>query len=792
MIKGGLKLDRLFGKRNEGAISDRTINYTEEKIYRGACRPNCMNVCYMNIHVKDGKIVRTSAADLPDNRYKRICLKGLTSVERVYDPERLKYPMKRIGKRGSGQWEPISWDEAVTTITSKWKEVQEKYGSTSLCVTSCAGNYGLLNDMRKIIYNAMGVSYVYGSSDQNTNWGFKYTTGSYAPFWQTNEPHTMVGNAKNIFIWTANPMDSLFNTWHFIQEAIEAGAKLTVIDPMFSNSAAKAHKYIPIRPATDTALAMAMAKVIIDNNWIDYTFLKNRSVAPFLVKESDGTFLRENDLAGGGTDYIVIDSTTGKPTACTSVSDPVISGSFEIEGIAVKTAFTMMQEQVDKYTLEYTEEITTIPADTIKELAQTYALGGPCTIIVGFGNDRFANGHTFPHALSILGALTGNLAKPGACISAYNAHGYINQNIANESPNGKRYTSIASSKWIETLETGEYRGKPLNIKALYLYGNPIGNYPDQNRLLKNILEMEHIVWAGFRMNDTARYADIILPAAYWFEMEDVAYPGSHVYLMYQEKAIEPMYESKPDHEMWRLFAEKLGYGQYMPSDEEYINKVLRTNPALVKRGITFERLKKEGVMRMWDEDLIYGDETKDGFLTNTGRVEFYIEKPVSLIGDPDFDPSITHLPYFEPPHEAWPVSAGGYEANELAKKYPYYFLQLHVKWRAQTSWSYVGVLNELEPEPVLWVNPVDAEAKGVKDGDIVRVFNDRGQCVMKAVYNNAMQPGVTATRRGFQRDQHYIDSSYQELTSTYTTPWANNNCFFDVLVDFEVYKGEGN
>lgn len=789
------------------STEEAAMTATEEKIFTGACRANCQNLCRLNIHVRDGKVVRTSMAPMPNPEYNRICIKGLTHVQRIYDPDRLKYPMKRVGERGAGEWERISWDEAATMITDKWKELQSTYGPRSVASSTQSANYAMVNGASGItnrLFNLMESTHFTPPIDINMVYGFFRTIGWFSMFWNANE-HTTMKYARNVFVWGANPTESQTQVWHFVQEAKNNGAKLTVIDPMFTISASKADQFIPVRPGSDTAMVLAMAKLIIDENWIDKSFVKQHTVAPFLVKDNDGKFLRMKDIMGatavdgsgaqykyGNEDareysaendamneFVVWDSKAGTYGRLSEVSDPEILGSFTINGIAVKTALTLLKNQVEEYTPEYAEEITTVKADVIRELARTYALDGPCTIYTLFGPDRYYNGHYFAHALAAIAALTGNIGKLGASIGIDTLWDYIPGAPANV-VDGKKVNPVFAEQVPRIFETGMHKGEKYPIKALYTFcHNILGNWPEQNVWINKIFkDLELIVIADSRMTDTARYADIVLPVAHWFEVEDVGSFGNHPHMIFQEKAIEPLYECKSDSEITRLLADKMGLGEYFQfTDMDYLNEIFSKNKDAIENNITVERLKREKVVRHVKQDpLIYGEGGK--FNTPTGRIEFYVESPIPFCDlEPEFDPSTEHLPQFTPPIEAWPD-------NPLYQKYPLVMIQEHKRWRAHTQWSHVPALRELDPEPTVIMCPEDAELRGIKKGDKVKVFNDRGSVVLRAVLSNGLPKGVINVPRGWQRDQH-IAGGYQELTHNKYHPASMNIAFFDILVQME-------
>lgn len=767
---------------------DTQSTHKGDQIFHSACVPNCENTCRLKLTVRDGKLVKATAGDFPNNEYKRICLKGMSHVFRTYHPDRIKYPMKRVGERGSGEWERISWDDAISEITECWKRLHDQYGKQSILFFNGTGNVGVstCSGVPTKFMNAMEGSKTTGVFDYNAVTGFQRTIGfAFSVFWNQNEI-VDVKNAKNLFIWGANMPDSQPHNWHFMREAQEQGTKIWFIDPKFNTGASKADEYIPVRCGSDTAVMMAMMRLIIERDWIDREFCRDHTVAPFLVKD-DGLFLRESDLGGAGEDYIVVDAKTHKEMSLAEASDPELFGEFDVGGYHVKTALTMLKEVVDEFSPEYAEELSTVPAAKIEELAEVYALDGPNTIFTLFGPDRFYNGQFFSHAMAAMAGITGNIGKPGASIGEHVLWTYLSGGALN-TPTKGRATAIASGEAVDVIRTGKYRGKDYPIKAIYACtSNFIGNYSDQNAWIDALTTPDCIdlfVVADFHYTDTVRFADIVLPPAYWFEKEDVTGNATHPYAIMQEKCIEPLFESKTDAEIINLLAEKMGLGEYFKqSDIEYTEEALKKSKAAVENNVTIERLRKEGVVRCLpgDDDNPFIFAEGGVFPTPTKRLEFYCEKPTSLAKDPKFDPSIEHLPHFIPPLEAWPE-------NDLYQKYPLVFLQDHTRWRMHTQWAYDPVLRELDPEPVAYLSPQDAEKRGIKRGDMIRIFNDRGQIVVKALISKGLPPGVVNCPKGWQRDQYVAPGSFQELTQRTSTPASDNHIQFDVLVEVESYK----
>ena len=285
-----------------------------DEIYSGVCRGNCGGGCFLNVHVRDGQVVRTSARDMPNTQYNRICSKGLTHVGRMYGANRVLYPMKRVGERGSNDFERISWDEALSTIAEKWQGYIDEYGPSAIMFFLGSGNYAALSGScngagaYQRFVNALGCSYCSLDVDAAVGFGSQRATGGI----DLGNELTDRKNAKTQVIWGNNPTISLMHTMHFFMEAKENGTKYIVIDPVYNANAAKADWWIPVKAGTDGALALGVLNVLIENGWIEKDTFCNRTNAGLLIKE-DGMFLRMSDLgiepAQGDPDPL-----TGEPT----------------------------------------------------------------------------------------------------------------------------------------------------------------------------------------------------------------------------------------------------------------------------------------------------------------------------------------------------------------------------------------------------------------------------------------------------------------------------------------------
>lgn len=786
-------LAALAEENNEGGEGDR--------IFRGVCRGNCQNGCPVEIHVRGGKVARIRNAECPDSQYNRICLKGITHPQRIYSPERPLYPLKRVGERGEGKFERITWEEAIDTICSKWKELRQKYGPASIGWWSQSGSFGLLNGCHYLgAYNRLmgklGAIAISGAIDMN------YYTASAAMYGSglsgSYNEITDLRNARTVIAWGTNFTEAQMQSWHFLADAIEEGCKVIVIDPSFTTLASKADMFVPVRPGSDAVLAFAMANILIDEGLIDVPFLLESTVAPFLVKE-DGGYLRLSDIgkAEAADDAVLVwDEVAGSPMPAGESSKPALEGSYEVEGFSVRTAYSLLLERIREYPPEAASPICEVPVETMHEIVRLYAGNKPSSIFQGFGYDRYYNGHSTFTAIGAFAMLSGNLGKPGSsagicqpgpvpldmkrCFGPIKQDEQVEEHLPEESYNS--YTSgVLAHKLSEALETGMYNGSKFVMKSIYVNNcNPLNYVADRQTLIKVFDQMELVVTADIRMTDTSQYADIVLPVAHWFEVDDFTCGTAFLtpFVCLQEKAVEPPAECKSDYEVFNLLANGMGWpGVYDGlSPQEAMRYILDADTAK-KYGVSWERLQKEKIIRWFPEgEYVYGADGK--FATPTGRAQFYFEKlaPTMDWGQ-EIDDELERLPFFVPPQEAWPE-------NPLYQKYPIVCYQEHTRWRVHSNFSEVPWLRELDPEPTVKLNPVDAQHRGIRTDDMVRVFNDRGCAVVKAIVSDAVRPGMCNMPKGWQACQ-YVEGHYNDLTSRETNPYVANSQFSDLLVEIE-------
>lgn len=742
------------------------MKMTEErgkKVIRTACPLMCSRLCGILAHVQDGVLVKVEPAGLPGEKTHRICAIGLCIPKLVYHPDRLKYPMKRLGERGEGKWQRISWDEALETIGSRLKEVAERHGSDSVAWTvipmSClqTAYHRLASTWGGSVVSMMGYGDSAGPCGDTVSYGTHGLPGG-------TTFTTSFENPRLCVIWGHNSAETDPERFLAIRDAKERGARVVVIDPRFTSTASKADEWISIRPGTDAALALGMIDVIISQGLEDKSFITNYTVGTFLVRGDNGLFLRGRDIASmePNDNYIVWDTRANKPQTHDSPGvAPALRGSYTVDGIECKPAFELLAELAEQYPVEKTSEITEVAPETIKKLALDYARLKPVNSYRGMGPQRAFHGDLYFRAVTALAAITGNVTLTPFC-------GFV-PNLPVFSVPLRRPSQLPLMDMLQAIATG----KPYPIKALWLTRhNLVNQMPDANKMVKELFpRLELIVVADMFMSASAEYADIVLPVCTYLECTDLpgVYGMEERHLQLQQKVIEPLYESKSDFQIAKELAPKLGVGEYFDkSEEEFIEMILSSeHPSM--EGVNLDKLRK-GPLRL-------SPYTRPVFRTPSRRIEFYSEdQRLKELGE--------SLPVFKEPPEG--------ARQPLAQKYPLSLLTPHTKYRIHSMFANVDWPREIEPEPALEINPVDADKRAIRDGDMVVAFNDRGRVKVKAMVHEGIKPGVVNIIQGWW-PKDFAEGRHNALTHGAINPaqqaiYEANAAHCDVLV--QVKKAE--
>ena len=720
--------------------------------------------CALKTIVKDGKIVRTEAADYTgaEENEGYICQKGIMSCRQPYDPKRLTHPLKRVGERGEGKFEKISWDQALDEIAAKLLELRDEYGPESLAMWDVVASVPPSQGLAALLASRfMGL---WGASDPVKSYGLD-NGPFYAAFfdfgnfykYSTVDPVNF-DSSDYIIIWGANPVENQQRIAKHFVEAKSRGAKIVDIGLLFDASAGFAHEFVPVKPGSDPALSMTMVNVILQENLFKKDFLLAYTVAPFLVRDDDGMYLRDEE-----GNYVVWDLDADAPRSTVlgqqalPSDNPELDGEHVIDGVACKTAFRRLREHAASYTPEWQEGITGVPADVAVRLAHEYA-AAPNAYIFGALGLRYINQGESYRSFYLLGMLTGNLGRPGAGVTSEMLPAGFPLSFNDQAvtmPEGRENYKgklIHQADFIEQVQTG----KPYPIKAFWVVaGNPVHNCPNRGTWVDKLFpQMELIVDIDIWMTDTGMYADYVLPDCMPFEREELVVAAAYNHVVLQEPAIEPVGEAKDPTFIYSELAKRVGLGEYFTnSTSDWIKVRLDTDYPLianVEPKITYERLKEEKRIRAATPPFAWDPFVGFNFDTPHRRMEFYAEKLVAV------DDAIAK--YVAPLEAPTPASLGDGTA-----KGKYHFFSGRQRFFMQSMFTEDPVMRDLSGgKPTGRMNPADAAAEGIEDGDKVEIYNERGHCVIEMRLDQVIPPGTVQVWFGW-RQTAFDEGMYSEL-----------------------------
>jgi anaerobic selenocysteine-containing dehydrogenase len=726
---------------------------SEEATIRTVCPLHDGLKCGLSVQTTNGVISKVSPAEFPDRIDRGACAKGLATPQLVYHPDRLRHPLKRVGERGEDKWQQISWEEALNSISAKFQDLSQRYGSTSIA---------WINGLEDI----QGAGYSRLASLTKGTWvdllGFGDAAGpcadiaTFGRLW--GDAHlTQIEDPKLSIAWGYNPAETDYRRMRRIMADKKKGCRLIVIDPRLTPTALRADEYICIRPGTDGALALAMIHIVLEQGLQDDRFIAENTVGPLLVRDDNGLFLRESDLIQGGSEqrFMVFDKDIGRAQLWDSPGvTPALTGEYSVAGKKCRPAYQLLADMVKEYTPEKASEITDIPPQVILHLATSYATQKPSCIYRGMGMQRSFYGDLAWRAINTLAAITGSINVERLPNFVLNTRPvFMPAGPYNHIPVLVLYDAIA-------------KGEPLVIKALWCAGNNfINQVPNTNRIANELFpRLELIVVCELFMTATAKYADYVLPASSFYECEDVHIKSAqYIYLQLQQKVIEPLYESKSDFQIAAELGRRMGFHEYFDKGEEaYIEELLASGHPTME-GITLEKLREGPVPAK-------SSARPKEFRTPTGRIEFYVER-LKKFGQ--------ELPVY--------LEAVESTRSAKAKVYPLTLLSTHPRHRLHSVMANIPSLLRLDPEPTLMMNPLDAERRDISDGDVVRVFNDRGQVKVKVKLSQRIKPGVVDIAQGWWPEQ-YIEGHHNQLTHERINPVQQfirepNAALYDVLVE---------
>ena len=662
----------------------------------------------MLVEVKDGRAERVSGDPSHPPTRGFLCTKVTRYLERVYNPDRLLYPMRRTGAKGEGRFERISWNDALDQIASRFSEIAaSEDGPESILPYSYGGTMGLVHgaSMDRRFFHRLGASLL-GRTICAAAGGeaMTYTLGAKMGTDVENFHH-----ARFVVLWGTNTLSSNIHLWPEIKEALANGAKLVGIDPYRNHTIDQCHQFIQIQPGTDAAFALAVMNVIVNEGLHD-------------------------------TDYIE----------------------------RYTLGFDLLRERIAEFPASRAASICGVTEEEIVTFAREYATTKPAAIRVNYGLQRHAGGGMAVRSIACLPALVGAWRAAGGGVLLSTSGFFEFDQKALERPDlikGNPRT-INMSRLGEALTDS----RP-PVRAIYVYNsNPAAVAPDQSKVIAGFKreDLFTVVHEQFQ-TDTADYADILLPATTQLEHRDVVKPYGHYYVVYNEPAIAPLGEAKPNSEVFRLLAGRLGFEEdcFRDSDEEIIRQALNSgHPTL--DGITLERLKQEGWARL-NLPETFAPFAEGGFRTPSGKCEFYSEKMKHIGMDP--------LPAYIPPRES-PASA-----PRLAARYPLQLISPPANSFLNTSFSHLPSFLKSEQQPFIEINAADAGRRRISDGDMVKVWNDRGECTLIARISNRVKPGVAVALSIWWNKLSPGRGNVNRTVSQEVTDLGGGATFFDNLVE---------
>ncbi|MCT4717056.1 molybdopterin-dependent oxidoreductase [Enterobacteriaceae bacterium H18W14] len=753
------------GARDTGPTTDEEAAPDKERVVPTCSTFDCGGKCDIRAHVAGGVVTRITTR--PDNELDeempimRACVRGRSYRKFVYHPERLKYPMKRVGKRGEGKFERISWEEATTLIADNLKRITAQYGPASRYVhvgTAVSGGAFSGDKMVRRLLNLTGgyLESYHSVSMGNTAAATPYTYGTAA----SGSSLDTLSDTPLVILWGHNTTETIFgHSNHYFQQMKQNGTRFIVVDPRYSDTASSlADQWIPLRPATDNALMDAMMYVIISENLHDKAFIDRYTMGFDEASMPEGVPPNES-----------------------------------------LWAYLMGAKDGIKKTPEWAEPITQVPAQTIRQLARDYATTKPAALIQGWGPQRHNCGERTARGATLLATLTGNVGVKGGWAAGYGGIGNRKFTTGPEMPDNPVVEKISVMNWVQaaddaskvTPQDGLKGGEKLNsnIRILFsLAGNYLANQnPDVNqsvKVLEDESKIEFIVASDLYLTPSARYADLLLPETSFMERWNIGETwGTGNYLILSEKLIDPPFEARSDYDWLREVAAKLGIEQEFSlgrDEKQWIEQIWEATRLSMpdEKLPTFEALQIQRRHLFKSKPYVaFEDNIRDPenhpFATPSGKIEIFSKRLYDM-----HHPEIPALSHYVPAHEG--------PEDALAAKYPLQLITWKGKNRANSTQYANPWLQEVQVQK-LWINPLDAEKRGIKQGDKVRIHNDRGISMVPAEVTPRIIPGVVAMQAGawWQPDADGVDRGgcANVLSSSRITALAKGNSHQTMLVE---------
>ncbi|WP_244815134.1 molybdopterin-dependent oxidoreductase [Caballeronia sp. Lep1P3] len=682
---------------------------------RAVCPHDCPDTCAMRVTVENGKAVKVSGD--PDHPPTQgvLCTKVTRYAERTHHKERLLTPLRRVGPKGAGQFEPIGWDEALRIAAERLTPIARR-APEAILPYSYAGTMGLVQgeSIAARFFNVLGASRLDRTICAAAGAaGLRYTYGAslgmHVEFFDESEV---------ILIWGANPIASSLHFWTRAQEAKRRGAKLIAIDPYRSLTAEKCHQHIALRPGTDAALALGMIRVLIHEDLLDHEYIAAHTLG-----------------------------------------------------------FDELAARAEQYPPSRVAAICGIEEQTVVELARAFGSTKKAAIRLNYGMQRVRGGGNAVRAVACLPSLTGAWRERSGGLLLSSSGWAPVDNTALERPDLLPDWPKKAPRTINMNAVGDALLHPGDasfgpkVEALIVYNsNPVAVAPDSAKVAAGFAreDLFTIVLEHFQ-TDTADYADLVFPATTQLEHLDVHKSYGHTHVMANLPAIEPVGDARPNTEFFRGLARAMDLSEpaLFESDEHIASKAFRWNDATLE-GQSWDTLRTSRWLELKVPDAPLAE---GGFRTPSGKCEFYSER----LKREGLDP----LPDFLPPYE----SVEG--APELAARYPLAMISPPARNFLNSTFVNIQSLRATEREPHLDIHPADAQARGIENGALVRIFNDRGSMQARARVTDRAREGVVVGLSIWWKKLSPDGCNANQVTSQALTDLGGSATFYDCLVEVE-------
>ncbi|HET9455224.1 MAG TPA: molybdopterin oxidoreductase family protein, partial [Gemmatimonadaceae bacterium] len=681
-------------------------------VVRGACPHDCPDTCAMLVTVEDGRAVRV-AGD-PDHPYTSgfLCTKVNRYVERTYHAERLLQPMRRTGSKGRGQFAPITWDDALDEIAERLGAIaRSPHGPQSVLPYSYAGTMGMLqgSSMDRRFFHKLGASKLDRTiCSMAGTVGMRMTVGA-----NIGADVEGIPESDLILLWGTNTLTSNPHMWPFVLRARENGAKVIAIDPIRTRTAAQCDEWIGIRPGTDAALALGIMHVLFAKGLEDRDFLASHTI---------------------GEDKL--------------------------------------RQRVLEYPPEAVERITGVPAALVESLGERIGRARAAFIRVNYGLQRHGGGGMAVRTIACIPAVTGHWRRAGGGVNLSTSANFgFNKQLLERpdlSPPVRTINMIRLGEALTANDAG-VGGPP--VKALVVYNsNPAAVAPDRNEVLRGLAreDLFTVVLEHFQ-TDTCDWADIVLPATTQLEHWDVHLAYGHHYVSLNQPSIAPLGDAKPNTEIFRLLAQRMGFTDpcFRDDDVTLVKQALESESDKM-RGVTFETLVERGWTRL-NVPTPYLPFATGAFLTPSGKCEFYSERLAEMGLDP--------VPTYTPPYESIERDAS------LVAKFPLTLISSPAHQFLNTTFVNIGALRRAAREPECLLHPVDAERRGIAPGMRVVVHNERGAFTALARVESSIREGVVWAPSIWWGKYAPDGANANQTTSQRETDMGHGPVFYDNQVE---------